>query len=143
VRRQRRDSSKREEGQAGGLRTLEFALDLHDLLAIRVLDSVGAVDVEVFLANVEEVRTLQIRHLLAAGDGHPLAFDLQERLPVRIHDVEAITTQGQDFLLQDQNVRVRRGVLGEDAQWLRDRWERHDGSSKVRMYGGESTGAAM
>lgn len=102
--------------------TLETALDLHNLLLLRILNRKGGVDVEMLLDNVKQVVVAHVVHGLATGDGHDLALDAQYGLAVGHLDLEAVAGEGHDFFAKDERFRLAGDEAIKDAHlagsWL-------------------------
>lgn len=70
---------------------------------------------ELLLHDIKEMCALQVEHLLAAREAHPLRLDAQDRGPVGQLDEVVVPGQGEDLLLQEEGFGLLGEELGEDA----------------------------
>lgn len=88
---------------------------LHNLPPARILHRKRRMQMELLLHDIKEMCALQVEHLLAAREAHPLRLDAQDRGPVGQLDEVVVPGQGEDLLLQEEGFELLGEELGEDA----------------------------
>jgi hypothetical protein len=100
--------------------TFERALHFHDFLLLRIVNTERAVDMEVFLHDIEQVVALLVEDLLATRNRHDLALHPQDGGAVCKLDVKVITSKRHDLLFDHKSFRGASKELRENADWRGD-----------------------
>lgn len=88
------------------------------------------------LDKVVQMMVLHVIHRFATGNGHMVAFDLQEWQARGVGDGEAVAREGHDLFSEDQRLGHLCDIVLKDADGLRDRVElmmKHDERLKIEV----------